>query len=63
MTPLDLRFTIRLFCSEEVMGFSHKLIEGVTFLHLHSIAHLDIEPENIIVLQSQLFIIDFDIGH
>ena len=45
------------------MGFSHKLIEGVTFLHLHSIAHLDIEPENIIVLQSQLFIIDFDIGH
>jgi serine/threonine protein kinase len=60
-TPLDLGFAIGLFCSKG-MDFSHQLIEGVAFLHLHGIAHLDIKPQNIVVLRNQLFIIDFDIS-
>lgn len=60
-TPLDLGFAIGLFRSE-AMGFSRQLIEGVAFLHLHGIAHLDIKPDNIVVLRNQLFIIDFDIS-
>ena len=60
-TPLDLGFALGMFRSN-VVDFGHQLIEGVAFLHLHDIVHLDIKPPNIVALQNQLFIIDFDIS-
>ncbi|KAI0248060.1 kinase-like domain-containing protein [Lactifluus subvellereus] len=60
-TPLDLGFTLGMF-RNEVVDFSRQLIAGVAFLHRHNIAHLDIKPQNIVALQNQLFIIDFDIS-
>jgi serine/threonine protein kinase len=59
-TPLDLGFTLGMFC--DVVDFSRQLIEGVAFLHRYDIAHLDIKPQNIVALQNQLLIIDFDIS-
>jgi serine/threonine protein kinase len=59
--PLDLGFALGMF-RRDVVDFSRQLIEGVAFLHRHDIAHLDIKPQNIVVLQNQLFIIDFDIS-
>ncbi len=50
-----------MFCSNGV-NFVHQLIEGVTFLHRHGIAHLDIKPSNIVALRNELFTIDFDIS-
>jgi serine/threonine protein kinase len=60
-TPLVLGFTFGKFCNN-VVDFSRQLIEGIAFLHRHNIAHMDIKPSNIVVLQSRLFIIDFDIS-
>ncbi|KAI0257396.1 kinase-like domain-containing protein [Lactifluus subvellereus] len=60
-TPLDLGFALGMF-RNEVVDFSRQLIAGVAFLHRHNIAHLDIKPQNIVALQNQLFIIDFDIS-
>ena len=62
-TPLDLGFRLGDFANEgEIVGLSLQLIEGVAFLHRHGIAHLDIKPQNIVVLGNRLFIIDFDIS-
>jgi len=60
-TPLDLEFISGNFESK-VLDLSLQLIEGVAFLHRHGIAHLDIKPQNIVVLRNRLFIIDFDIS-
>jgi serine/threonine protein kinase len=60
-TPLDLGFALGMFRGK-VVSFSRQLIEGVAFLHRRGIAHLDIKPSNIVALQNQLFIIDFDIS-
>jgi serine/threonine protein kinase len=60
-TPLDLEFIFGDFGSK-VFEMSLQLIEGVAFLHRHGIAHLDIKPQNIVVLRNRLFIIDFDIS-
>ena len=60
-TPLDHVFALGMFRSK-AMDFSRQLIEGVTFLHRHNIAHLDIKPQNVLALRDQLFIIDFDIS-
>jgi serine/threonine protein kinase len=59
-TPLDHGFNFMMFPSSEIENFSHQLVEGVAFLHRHGIAHLDIKPQNIVTVSSQLFIIDFD---
>ncbi len=59
-TPLDLGFRLGILQSK-VVDLGYQLIVGVGFLHHHGIAHLDIKPENIVVLQNQLFIINFDI--
>ena len=61
-TPLDHGFDFRMFPSSEIENFSSQLVEGVTFLHRHGIAHLDIKPQNVVAVSSQLFIIDFDIA-
>jgi serine/threonine protein kinase len=60
-TPLDHGFLLGLF-GGKVVDFSRQLVDGVAFLHRHGIAHLDIKPQNIVVLERQLFIIDFDIS-
>ena len=61
-TPLDW-FGCGGFANEDkILDLSHQLIEGVAFLHRHGIAHLDIKPQNIVVLGSRLLIIDFDIS-
>jgi serine/threonine protein kinase len=60
-TPLDIGFKLGMFRSN-VVDFSRQLIEGVGFLHQHGIAHLDIKPQNVVALPTQLFIIDFDIS-
>jgi len=60
-TPLDQGIEDGKFRSEFV-AFSRQLIEGVGFLHCNGIAHLDIKPQNIIVRQRRLLIIDFDIS-
>jgi serine/threonine protein kinase len=60
-TPLVLGFALGMFRGK-VMDFSRQLIEGVAFLHRHHIAHLDIKPQNVVALENQLFIIDFDIS-
>ena len=60
-TPLNLAFAYRMF-RNNVVDFSQQLIEGVAFLHSQGIAHLDIKPQNIVVVPNQLFIIDFDIS-
>jgi serine/threonine protein kinase len=59
-TPLDDGFDFGMFSSRKIENFSHQLVEGVAFLHRHGIAHLDIKPQNIVTVSSQLFIIDFD---
>jgi serine/threonine protein kinase len=61
-TPLDYGFEFGRFPSSEILNFSQQLVEGVAFLHSHSIAHLDIKPPNIVVLEKRMFIIDFDIA-
>jgi serine/threonine protein kinase len=61
-TPLDHGFTFGRFSSNNTVNFSQQLVEGVAFLHGHSIAHLDIKPSNIVVRRNRLFIIDFDIS-
>src|SRR5229473_6408795 len=62
-TPLDLgfKFEYEIFQSK-VVDLSSQLIKGVGFLHHHGIAHLDIKPQNVVVLRNRLFIIDFDIS-
>ena len=60
-TPLDQGLRRGKFRSE-FLGFSRQLIDGVGFLHCHGIAHLDIKPQNIVILRNQLLIIDFDIS-
>jgi serine/threonine protein kinase len=60
-TPLDDRFAHGMI-HDNVVDFSQQLIEGVAFLHSQGIAHLDIKPQNIVVVRNKLFIIDFDIG-
>src|SRR5229473_4133653 len=60
-TPLDLEIEPEISQSK-VVDLSNQLIKGVGFLHHHGIAHLDIKPQNIIVLRNRLFIIDFDIS-
>jgi serine/threonine protein kinase len=62
ITPLDLELKLRTFQSSTVVDLSRQLIAGVRFLHRHGIAHLNIKPGNLVVLQNQLFIIDFDIS-
>jgi serine/threonine protein kinase len=59
-TPLDLGFALGVH--SKVVDFSRQLIEGVAFLHRYNIAHLDLKPQNIVTLQDQLFLIDFDIS-
>ena len=59
--PLDDRFAHRMV-HDNVVDFSKQLIEGVAFLHSQGIAHLDIKPQNIVVVPKQLFIIDFDLS-
>ena len=44
------------------MEFSFQFLEGAAFLHHHGIAHLDIKPQNLVVILGQLFIIDFDLS-
>ncbi|KAI0278543.1 hypothetical protein BGY98DRAFT_514528 [Russula aff. rugulosa BPL654] len=61
-TPLDHGFDFRMFSSREIENFSNQLVDGVAFLHRHGIAHLDIKPQNIVIVSGQLFIIDFDIA-
>jgi len=46
----------------DLMDFSRQLIDAVSFLHQQHIAHLDIKPQNLVVLKHRLFIIDFDIS-
>ena len=60
-TPLDSIFARRMIY-DNVVDFSRQLIEGVAFLHSQGIAHLDIKPQNIVVVPNKLFIIDFDIS-
>ena len=60
-TPLDDRFKYRMI-HDNAVDFSRQLIEGVAFLHSQGIAHLDIKPQNIVVVPNKLFIIDFDIS-
>lgn len=60
-TLLDDRFALGMI-HDNVKDFSQQLIEGVAFLHSQGIAHLDIKPQNIVVLRNQLFIVDFDIS-
>ena len=60
-TPLDLEIEPEISQSK-VVDLSNQLIKGVGFLHHHGIAHLDIKPQNVVVLRNRLFIIDFDIS-
>ena len=60
-TPLDSIFALKKI-HDKVLDFSQQLIEGVAFLHSQCIAHLDIKPQNIVVVPNQLFLIDFDIS-
>jgi serine/threonine protein kinase len=60
-TPLNDIFAFEMIHGH-VVDFSQQLIEGVAFLHGQCIAHLDIKPQNIVVVPNQLFIIDFDIS-
>ena len=60
-TSLELGFAFKTF-GDNGADFSRQLIEGVAYLHHCDIAHLDIKPKNIVVLETRLFIIDFDIS-
>ena len=59
--PLDLGFKLGIFRNKGA-DFGHQLINGVAYLHRCHVAHLDIKPQNIVALENQLFIIDFDIS-
>jgi hypothetical protein len=59
--PLDIGFAIGKFRNSAVES-SRQLTEGVGFLHCHGIAHLDINPQNIVAFPHELFIIDFGIS-
>ncbi|KAH8923467.1 kinase-like protein [Atractiella rhizophila] len=39
-----------------------QLIEGVAFIHSHDIVHLDLKPENLVVIGDNLQIIDFGLS-
>jgi len=54
-TPLNDIFAFEMIHGH-VVDFSQQLIEGVAFLHGQCIAHLDIKPQNIVVVPNQLFI-------
>ncbi len=46
-----------------LIEFSRNLLEGLSFLHEHKIAHLDIKPRNLVYTDDFLLqIIDFDIA-
>jgi serine/threonine protein kinase len=60
-TPLDSGSALGMI-HDNVVDFSQQLIEGVAFSHSQCIAHLDIKPQNIVVVPNQLFIIYFDIS-
>ena len=60
--PLDLELKLGKLSSSTILDLSRQLIEGVGFMHRHGIAHLDINPGNIVVLGGRLFIIDYDIS-
>src|ERR1700761_3190668 len=46
--------------------FAHQFLKGVAFTHEHSVVHLDLKPDNVVVKQNSLIkvpttvIIDFD---
>ena len=42
--------------------FCRELIEELTFMHHHKIAHRDIKPDNFVFDESALQIIDYDIA-
>jgi serine/threonine protein kinase len=53
----------------DVVSLCLQFIEGVAFLHRHTVAHCDLKPDNVVVdtkfesqLFPQLFIIDFDLA-
>eukprot|EP00330_Aristerostoma_sp_ATCC50986_P001863 CAMPEP_0114576740 /NCGR_PEP_ID=MMETSP0125-20121206/1472_1 /TAXON_ID=485358 ORGANISM="Aristerostoma sp., Strain ATCC 50986" /NCGR_SAMPLE_ID=MMETSP0125 /ASSEMBLY_ACC=CAM_ASM_000245 /LENGTH=113 /DNA_ID=CAMNT_0001765497 /DNA_START=120 /DNA_END=461 /DNA_ORIENTATION=+ len=44
--------------------YFHQLIAGISYLHSHCIAHLDIKPENLLLGDDlQLKIADFDLAY
>ena len=60
-TPLELGFAFKMF-GDNGADFSRQLMEGVAYLHRCDIAHLDIKPGNMVVFETRLLIIDFDIS-
>lgn len=46
--------------SSKLLQYGHHLIEGLAYLHLHGVAHLDIKPTNLVYTSHDLLqIIDF----
>ena len=60
-SSLHIEIEFESFCRKAV-EFSFRFLEAVAFLHHHGIAHLDIKPQNLVIVRGQLFIIDFDLS-
>ncbi|KAJ8417627.1 hypothetical protein AAFF_G00224700 [Aldrovandia affinis] len=55
-------------CEEEATEFIKQILDGVHYLHTHQIAHFDLKPENIMLLDKNLplpriKLIDFGLAH
>lgn len=48
------------FSLDHVLAGLREIAEAIRFLHAHGIAHRDIKTENIVILNSQFKLIDFD---
>ncbi|KAH8925062.1 kinase-like protein [Atractiella rhizophila] len=59
----DLSFKLgNRFNSTLAISLCHQLIDGVGFMHSQGFAHLDLKPDNLVVIDKTLHIIDFGLS-
>ncbi|KAH8929368.1 kinase-like protein [Atractiella rhizophila] len=59
----DLSFKLGThFNSTLAISLCHQLIDGVAFMHSQGFAHLDLKPDNLVVIDKTLHIIDFGLS-